>query len=179
MTRPRFRSALAAVAGAGLLGLAGCTDDGSGGLGTGTGTPGPTTSASAPTGTGTGTATGTATGPDACALLTAADIATVSGRQVGPPVSRSLAGASACQFDDIVVTRLQSSVTAAQFDDTVRRIASAVQGQVTPVTGLGDAAAYVSLLKEICVVRQPTFFCIAGLDQPQSEQLARTALSRL
>jgi hypothetical protein len=165
---------------AGMLGLAGCTEGSGTSLGGGSATAEPTTSASTAGGSGTGTASPTGTpGAGACDLLTAEDIAAVAGRQVGAPVARSVAGASICQYDGIVVTRLQSSVTAAQFDQTVGKVASAVQGQVKAVDGIGDAAAYIPLLKEICVVREPTFFCIAGFEQPQAEQLAERAVARL
>jgi hypothetical protein len=180
MMRPGLRSAFAVAACAGMLGLAGCTEGSGTSLGGGSATPEPTASASAPGSSGTGTATPTGTpAAGACDLLTAEDIAAVAGRQVGAPVARSIAGASVCRYDDVVVTRLQSSVTAAQFDRTVRKVASAVQGQVKPITGIGDAAAYIPLLEEICVVREPTFFCVAGFEQPQAEQLAEKAVARL
>jgi hypothetical protein len=183
------RSTCAVAAVGCMLGLAGCTDSTGGPLGSGSGTPEPTASVSpsgvgtgtetgAPIGTLTGTPTGTP-GAGACDLLTSDEIAATAGRKVGRPVSRSVAGASICQYDDIAVTRLQSSVTAKQFDQTVGRVVSAVQEQVKPVEGIGDAAAYIPLLKEICVVREPTFFCIAGFEQPQSEQLAAKAVARL
>jgi len=181
MMQPGLRSAFAVAMCAGMLGLAGCTEGSGASPGDGSATPKPTTSAAAPGGTGTEAATPTGTpGAGACDLLTAEDIAAVAGRQVGAPVARSVAGASICQYDGIVVTRLQSPVTAAQFDQTVRKVASVVQGQVKPVTGIGAAAAaYILLLKEICVVREPTFFCIAGFEQPQAEQLAEQAAARL
>jgi len=180
MLRHGLRLAFGVAMCAGMLGLAGCTEGSITSPGDGSATPVPTTSAAAPGGTGTETATPTGTpGAGACELLSAEDIAAVAGRQVGAPVARSVAGASICQYDGIVVTRLQSSVTAAQFDQTVRKVASVVQGQVKPVAGIGDAAAYIPLLKEICVVREPTFFCIAGFEQSQAEQLAEQAAARI
>jgi hypothetical protein len=184
MLRHRVWSAIAVLAGVAAVGVAGCTGESS--------PPGPATDSAVPTApapsatatgtanpTGTGTSTGTSGAADACALLTAADIAAVTGRQAGSPESRGAAGASICQYADIVVTRLRSPVTAGDFDATVRQIASAVQGQVKPVSGIGDAAAYIVLLRQICVVRQQTFYCIAGADQPQAEQLAERAAARL
>ena len=175
MLRSVLRPAVLAAAGACVLALAGCTST-SGGLGDGA-----TSGATTPGGSASPSPTDTLAGGAgaACDLLTQADVSAAANRQVGEPVPRTVAGASVCQFDDVVVTRLRSPVTAAQFDQTVRQVASAVQGQIVPVSGIGQTAAYIPLLKEICVVREPTFFCVAGLDQPASQQLAKKAVARV
>jgi hypothetical protein len=158
-----------AIVGACLAVLTACTSSnqpGASGSGTPSGTAGGTPGAST-----------SAANSEACQLLTQQEIAAAAGRPVGAPEVHTLAGASVCQYTDVAVTKLQSPVTAAQFDATVRQIAST--GQVQAVDGIGDAAAYIPLLRELCAVRTSTFFCIAGLDRAASETLARKAVERV